>query len=50
MFVGNLTFFDIEKSLAFAICKECVAKAFGVAIMSPCSISFSKIVFTHHFA
>jgi hypothetical protein len=27
-----------------------VAKAFGVAIMSPCSISFSKIVFTHHFA
>jgi hypothetical protein len=46
---GESYTFDIEKSLAFAICKECVVKAFGVAIMSSCSIPFLKIVFTHYF-
>jgi len=44
--VENCTFFDIEKSLAFAICKECVVKAFGLAIMSSCSILFPNF-FSH---
>jgi hypothetical protein len=46
MFVKNFTFFDIEKSLASVIYKECVVKAFGVIIMSSCSIPFPKNVFT----
>jgi hypothetical protein len=40
VFVENCTLFDIEKSLVFAICKECVVEAFGVAIMSSYSIPF----------
>jgi hypothetical protein len=34
--------FDSDKSLAFVICTKCVVKAFGVAIMSLCSIPFPK--------
>jgi len=46
---GKSCTFDSEKSLAFAICIECVVKAFGVLIMSLCSIPFPKMVFTHSF-
>jgi hypothetical protein len=46
---GKSCTFDSEKSLAFAICIECVVKAFGVLIMSLCSIPFQKMVFTHSF-
>jgi hypothetical protein len=47
---GECCTFNSEKSFAFAICGECVVKAFNVTMISLCEIPFLKTIFKHFFA